>query len=308
MFTLKTLFVYIAVMNHLSADRLVSPRNLAEAIGMSESSLKRWADQGLLKVTKTVGGHRRISVRDAIHFVRDRGIRFLKPTVIGLPADDLTFAVDDKDLNATLLEHLSEGDSDAVWNLLIGRFLDGTTIAQLGDGAIKSALRELGSRWEHDSNGIFIEHRATDICTQIIQQMRLLATHSSPTFRATGGAVQSDPYMLPSMLVSSVISENGGHPTNLGPNTPVDVLKIDSVKRPKAERPKLVWISASVLDSPEEISREINQFARECHEADIRLIVGGREATDLSLEHIPGLSVHASLESVAKVAAEIASS
>ena len=293
-------------MQHLSADRLISPRNLAEAIGMSESSLKRWADQGLLKVTKTVGGHRRISVRDAIQFVRDRGIRFLKPTVIGLPADDLTFNVDDMGLNDALLSHLSKGESDSVWNLLIGRFLDGSTIAQLGDGAIKSALRELGSQWEHDSNGIFIEHRATDICIQVIQQMKMIATHSSPKFRATGGAVSSDPYILPSMLVSSVITESGGQATNLGPNTPIDVLKIDSIKRPKNEQPQLVWISASVLESPEETSREINEFAHECHDAGIKLIVGGRQVTDLSLDHVPSLSVHASLESVAKVASTIA--
>jgi len=293
-------------MQHLSADRLISPRNLAEAIGMSESSLKRWADQGLLKVTKTVGGHRRISVRDAIHFVRDRGIRFLKPTVIGLPADDLTFNVDDIGLNDALLSHLSKGEADSVWNLLIGRFLDGSTIAQLGDGAIKSALRELGSQWEHDSNGIFVEHRATDICIQVIQQMKMIATHSSPKYRATGGAVSSDPYILPSMLVSSVITESGGQATNLGPNTPIDVLKIDSIKRPKHEQPQLVWISASVLESPEETSREINAFAHECHDAGIKLIVGGRQVTDLSLDHVPSLSVHASLESVAKVASKIA--
>ena len=104
------------------------------------------------------------------------------------PADDLTFNVDDIGLNDALLSHLSKGEADSVWNLLIGRFLDGSTIAQLGDGAIKSALRELGSQWEHDSNGIFVEHRATDICIQVIQQMKMIATHSSPKFRATGGS------------------------------------------------------------------------------------------------------------------------
>ena len=73
-------------MESIAVNRLVSPRNLAEAIGMSESSLKRWADRGLLQVTRTAGGHRRIAIRDAIRFVRERQLRFLKPTAIGLPA------------------------------------------------------------------------------------------------------------------------------------------------------------------------------------------------------------------------------
>ena len=286
-------------MEHIAINRLVSPRNLAEAIGMSESSLKRWADKGYLQVTRTAGGHRRITVRDAIRFVRERGIRFLKPTAIGLPADDLTYQVDDDALDEVLLDHLKNGHSEAVWHLLMGRFLDGMSIAELGDGPIKASLRELGSENNHDANGIFIEHRATDICIQAIQQMRIVAAHKSPKFKATGGAVRSDPYILPSLLVASVVSEQGGVATNLGPNTPIDVFRIDSVNRPEGDRPDMVWISASVLDSPAEISREINMFAAECNAAGIKLLVGGRQASDLSLEHIPGLTVLGSLQGVA---------
>lgn len=293
-------------MESIAVNRLVSPRSLAEAIGMSESSLKRWADRGLLQVTRTAGGHRRIALRDAIRFVRERKIKFLKPTAIGLPAEDLSVQVDSDQLDEALLQHLSEGQISAAWHLLIGHFLDGMTIAELGDGPIKAALRELGSRWEHDSDGIFIEHRATDVCIQIVQQMRLLAMPAQAAFRATGGAIRSDPYILPSMLVASVITEQGGEATNLGPNTPIDVLRIDSIQRPVDERPDMVWISTSILDDPSEISHEISEFAHECHKAGIQLVIGGRESCDLSLEHVPGLTVHGSLAGVAEQARAMA--
>ena len=50
---------------------VLSPKELAQAIGVSESSLKRWADEGLLRATRTAGGHRRIPLAEAIRFLRD---------------------------------------------------------------------------------------------------------------------------------------------------------------------------------------------------------------------------------------------
>lgn len=49
--------------------RFVSPRDLARAAGVSESSVKRWCDQGLIPVIKTAGGHRRLSLDAAIEFL-----------------------------------------------------------------------------------------------------------------------------------------------------------------------------------------------------------------------------------------------
>ncbi|MBG80433.1 MAG: hypothetical protein CMJ39_06975 [Phycisphaerae bacterium] len=295
-------------MDSIPIDRLLSPRDLAEAIGMSESSLKRWADRGLLEVTRTAGGHRRITVKDAIKFIREKHLRILNPTAIGLPGISASGVEDIDDETQALLDHLVNGQIAEAWHFLMGRYLAGASIAELGDGPIRSVLKELGDRWDHDSDGIFIEHRATDLCVQVVQQMRHIASPNVPVFRATGGAVSNDPYLLPSMLVASVIAENGGDATNLGPNTPVDVLRIDSVNRPESERPDLVWISTSIVEDPELISRQITQFADECHEYGILLAVGGRDVDKLKLAARPGLSIHESLAGFGKVARMIAAS
>jgi excisionase family DNA binding protein len=51
----------------------LSPRELAAAVGVSESSLKRWADEGRVKVARTAGGHRRIELAEAVRFIRQSG-------------------------------------------------------------------------------------------------------------------------------------------------------------------------------------------------------------------------------------------
>ena len=54
--------------DQISQDRFLSPRQLAVAIGVSESSLKRWADDGRLAVERTAGGHRRIPLPEAVRW------------------------------------------------------------------------------------------------------------------------------------------------------------------------------------------------------------------------------------------------
>src|SRR5687768_18525459 len=56
-----------------SGGSLLTTRDLALAMGVSESSIKRWADEGEIRAARTVGGHRRIPLPEALRFVRERG-------------------------------------------------------------------------------------------------------------------------------------------------------------------------------------------------------------------------------------------
>src|SRR5512133_965111 len=69
---------------------LLSPRELAEAIGVSESSIKRWADDGALRAVRTTGGHRRIPVEEAVQFIRVSGQSVVRPELLGI-ADAVPF-------------------------------------------------------------------------------------------------------------------------------------------------------------------------------------------------------------------------
>ena len=53
--------------------QVLSPREMATVLGVSESSIKRWVDDGAITSTKTAGGHRRITVSEASHSFAARG-------------------------------------------------------------------------------------------------------------------------------------------------------------------------------------------------------------------------------------------
>src|SRR5579875_1409999 len=47
-------------------------QQVADALGIGVSTLKRWVDAGQLAATRTVGGHRLIPLNEAIRFARAR--------------------------------------------------------------------------------------------------------------------------------------------------------------------------------------------------------------------------------------------
>ncbi|HQP38007.1 MAG TPA: helix-turn-helix domain-containing protein, partial [Polyangiaceae bacterium] len=46
------------------SDRLMSTGDVAEVLGVSEATVKRWADAGTLSCIRTPGGHRKFRLRD----------------------------------------------------------------------------------------------------------------------------------------------------------------------------------------------------------------------------------------------------
>ena len=62
-----------------------SPKQVASALQASESSVKRWCDQGAIASVRTVGGHRRITLDGLQRFLRDSQRALSAPEELGLP-------------------------------------------------------------------------------------------------------------------------------------------------------------------------------------------------------------------------------
>lgn len=266
--------------------QVISTRDLAAAIGVSESSLKRWADNGLIAVSRTAGGHRRIAIGEAIRFIRASTLPLVKPEVLGL--EDM--AIGGEHLSSPqspaeqLYQHLHDGRAREVRGLLMSLYLSGQSIARIADGPIRSAMGRLGELWQHDPAGIFIEHRAVDICMQGVQQLRPLIETDAPGDFALGGAPSGDPYLLPTLLASMVLLSEGWRAMNLGPNTPYTSL-MAAVER---YSPRLVWLSVSYVRDAIALSDGLRAFADAMKTRGIDLVVGGNE---LDLLDLTGISL-----------------
>jgi excisionase family DNA binding protein len=273
--------------------RLLSPRDLAEAIGVSESSLKRWTDAGRIQAVRTEGGHRRIPVSEAVRFIRESRQPIVKPEILGFPElaaiSGLPPAVSADD---TLLVHLRAGDASAARGLVLARYLSGESIASLCDGPMRYALERIGELWRHADDGIFIEHRATDICLQALAQVRAAMEPLTGAPCAVGGAPGGDPYLLPTFMAATVLSGEGYNAVNLGPDTPVSALTSAITHH----APRVLWLSVSSELTPE-AAQDLSALCQREAAAGRAVVLGGRRRSQV---YAPGARI---VESMAELAA-----
>lgn len=272
-----------------------SPRRVAEAIGVSESSLKRWADDGRLAVHRTVGGHRRIHRSEALRFVRSAGLRVERPHLLelALPSTQPRDSEEPTDSAQTLFQLLSKGNAHGVHAFLLDLYLAGTPIAEICDGPIRNAMSQIGELWHCErERGIVIEHSATSALLQGVASLRSVVTPDPRNDKSDkrrplvlGGSPSGDPYLLPSTLTAWVLAEAGCTDLNLGPETPTEAF----VAAIEDHSPMIAWVACSA--PPARPSNEdLKQILRALQPHGGTLVIGGRGFVEFPPPPLPGLS------------------
>lgn len=251
--------------------RLVTPRQLAEAIGVSESSLKRWSDAGKIEVSRTEGGHRRITIGEAVRFIRDTRAHVVRPELLGLPRRSA--------MAEALTELLVQGDARAVLSHVAGQFLDGVPVAALCDGPLRAALTRIGELWRESVEGVMIEHRATAVCVDALATLRTMLPEPDAGARvAIGGAPTGDPYLVPSMMCAAALHDAGMRAVNFGPESPLDVL----ARAARDERAALAWVSVTSPVEPG-IAAVLEHFCDDMAKQGTVVVLGGRQRDSLQV-------------------------
>lgn len=253
----------------------LSPKELAEAIGASESSLKRWVDGGRLIASRTAGGHRRIALTEAIRFIRETNQPIVRPDRLGLPLIPPEDAEEAADPAERLFVALDAGDAPSAEALILSAFLDGGSVVSVFDGMIRLAMERLGELWQHRDDGIFIEHRATDICLHVLNRLRSLLPPTEPDApHAIGGALSGDPYIMPTLMASIALADAGWRAVNIGPNSPTTTL----VQAATHYRARLIWVSISSETPAKHLHDDLHRLVTHLPDRDMMVAVGGRFA------------------------------
>jgi excisionase family DNA binding protein len=262
--------------------RDLSPRDLARSLGVSESSVKRWVDDGALAAMRTAGGHRRIALAEAVRFVRQAGAPVVRPDLIvgagGVASVARFDPAGQQEMGERLFALLEQDDAASATALLLALYVSGWPVAGLCDGPIRVALERIGTLWRHGPAGIVIEHRATDTCVRALSEMRTLFTSPAAGAPAALGAAPSgDPYLLPSLMAAAVLADVGFRDHNLGPEVPLAVLG-EAAER---YRPRIVWLAISVPQDDVRFTASAVELAGRLERSGATLIVGGRGAPAL---------------------------
>ncbi|WP_233903412.1 B12-binding domain-containing protein [Stieleria maiorica] len=265
-----------------------SPKQIASSLHVSESSVKRWCDQGMIPTVRTVGGHRRITLSGLREFLRSTERTIVNATALGIEASELEIpakrpprrlAVRGEGTEPAQQEFraaLAAGDEQRCMTLLEERIALGWTRAETAEDLITDAMRGLGDAWDCGELDVYQERRSCTICTRLIHHLREgVAGLPVDAPIAIGAAPESDPYQLPTALVELALRESGWNAINLGNDLPLDSL----IQAAEDYQPKLAWLSVTSVDDPVRFVREQNKLADSLGE-NVSLIVGGRALDD----------------------------
>ncbi len=286
----------------MSLDELLTTRQVAAELRVSESSVKRWCDMGLIPMQRTAGGHRRIGRSSLDQFLNThyRTLSRTKGESNQLVMDAVdTYQTSTRDeLARRFQQALLAGDEVACKDVVERWCQRFHGLAQLGDLLIAGAMETIGKLWECGRAEVYEERRSCEICIHLLAELKSRVPEVPPGApRAIGGTITGDHYTLANSLVELVLREAGWNASSLGGDLPLETILV-AVRR---ERPKLLWLSISHVGNSDEFIASYNQFYSQLP-SDLAVAVGGRALTD-DLRPRIGFSAHCdNLEQLAALA------
>lgn len=249
--------------------QLLSPKQVAQAIQVSESSVKRWCDAGDIKTEYTAGGHRRIRASSVIEFVRTHPkVGISDATLLGLPA--FTGIRDAEAGRAALQQSLLLGDRERGRAVILDLFMAQIDIVEICDDVIAPVFYEIGRLWECGSAEIYQERRACEHCRAMLQDLYAftpIAPENAPI--AVGGCPAGDQYGVATTMVELMLRFRGWRAVSLGSNLPLETVATAVVR----ENAELTWLSISHLDDEQQFLTEYQRFVETL--AGRELVIGG---------------------------------
>jgi excisionase family DNA binding protein len=252
----------------------------AELAGVATTTVKRWADLGLLPFERTPGGHRRFE-RDAIE-------RVLREQRSGDGGDPL---ID------SWLEHLLRSQR----YVLDGQLL--AARARLGAwyrvaDELGLVLQELGKQWRSGGIRIAQEHAASECLARALTRVSDTLPLASVGPACLLACAPGDEHTLGLCLTELCLREAGKRTLWVGRQTPLrEILQLVA-----DGQLAMVAVSASAASTN---TRTLGRFARElgvaCAKARVDLVVGGAGNWPKELAHATRLSSFAAFHEFLRV-------
>ena len=279
----------------MSIDNSFSPKQVAQALRVSESSVKRWCDRGVIRTDRTLGGHRRIPLEHLMEFLESTNRRILDPTAIGLSEerqrtrDELqrlstALGMDSAEMQAAgqfsmqkqFETALLAGDEQQCRKSISTWYAMHGSMAPIADDLLAPTFHSIGALWQCGDVDVYQERRGCEICIRLIHELRRLVPEpmsSAPL--AMGGTSNGDPYQVANQLIEIIFREAGWRTINLGSSVPLESLLVAA----KKYAPRIFWLSVTHIEDESEFLQRFDAFNRDLPKVTM-LVVGGQALTD----------------------------
>lgn len=279
----------------MSLESSFSPKQVAQALQVSESSVKRWCDRGVIRTDRTHGGHRRIPLEYLMEFLESTNRRIIDPQAIGLQdhrqlnrdalarlesqvserTDDGSL-VSDPMLREQFQRALLAGDEEQCRKVISSWYTLHGGMVSVADELLAPTFHAIGELWECGRADVYQERRGCEICIRLIHELRRLVSEPiSDAPLAMGGTSEGDHYQVANQLIEIIFREAGWRTISLGSGVPFSSM-LSAIER---YRPRVYWLSVSYIADEDSFLKQFQDFATAIPNGTM-LVVGGRCLTE----------------------------
>ena len=273
---------------------LLSTVEVAALLNVTETTIKRWTDQGTIACIKTVGGHRKFLLKEVIRFSEENGYPVtgtFAPAISKKQFETLEFCVQTANygkISEIFLEELLHGDKRGMHEILVYLAKHHISFSVIGDEVIRPAMVRIGERWAEGKLEVNQEHLASQsVIEALIQLSPELHRKPSNGLTSVCACVEGDVHEIGLRILAYALESEGWAVHYVGPNTPFDTLHSFM----KAVHPDLLCLSYTIPKAKKEFFEEMKKTGKLAHAQKSVFVVGGyfagsRTAGDFNCDHI----------------------
>jgi excisionase family DNA binding protein len=267
----------------------LSTEQVARLLNVTVSTIKRWADEGIIACIKTPGGHRKFELTEVTRFAEGHGMRLSGGEPPPLSADQqeqLQFGIHAQNYHKVaelFLEEAVQGDREGLYQLLLYVTQHHIRFATIADEIIRPALVDIGERWHQGTLEVSHEHRASGaIMEALVRLAPELHRKPSNGLITVCACAEGEQHEIGLRCMAFALELEGWRVHYLGANTPFETLASFA----KAVRPDLMCLSVALTRHRKELVDGMARVARVARPAGTKVIVGGFRADNFSPQEL----------------------
>ena len=273
-------------MTNLVQKAILSTSDVARLFSVTETTVKRWADEGTLKCQKTPGGHRKFEIRNVVEFAEEN--HFDPVGALEIPGGDDTgskiqMAVLGREFPVLVAAYLRKAllmEEGGLLSFLSYLYQHRIQIWEMHDLVIRPAMCEIGDRWSRGEIGVDQEHRASYETLEALAMLQLQIRIKPPSGHSVICATLGEEHHeIGLRCVHYLFESEGWESRYLGSRIPADAINAAIVQW----KPAIICLSTTSGDSGE-LQAELRRIVDAARSVDAVLLAGGSLAGSLKPE------------------------
>lgn len=248
---------------------------------VTETTVKRWADEGTLHCHRTPGGHRKFEMRQVVEFAEQNNFDPVGTVeVVGGDriSTSLQLAVLSRDYTTLVVEFVTRALSPSrtdLYTFLTFLYEHRIHLWEIFDLVVAPGMREIGERWARGEIGVNHEHRASyetlDALAKLQARILIKPEEGHAVLLAALGDEQHE---IGLRCVSYLFESEGWRTHYLGARTPAPAV----IAAAQEASPAVICLSVSQPERLASLRQEIAEIVAAARGFHAHVLVGGRAA------------------------------